>query len=131
MRSQAFSDQQKAQNMMSQKTMEISPRHPIIAELNELVAAEKDDETTADLAWMLLDNALMASGFPPHSLEEFSSRVYRLLQKGLSLDSLDLKPEIEIPDEPEVNADAGDDFADLDDMDLSDLDDFAGAGDEL
>merc|ERR1711988_1103108 len=63
MRSQAFSDPSRAQYMNSQKTMEINPRHPIIAELNRQVEQSPESEETADTAWLLYDTALLQSGF--------------------------------------------------------------------
>jgi len=117
MRAQAFSEKQAMGQMSSQKTMEINPRHPIIAELKELVAAEKDDEHTSDLAWLLLDNALMQSGFEASDLAAFSARALRLLQNGLSVESMDLLPEIEVPDEPEEEEEEEEEAVDLDDFD--------------
>jgi len=117
MRAQAFSEKQAMGQMSSQKTMEINPRHPIIAELKELVAAEKDDEHTSDLAWLLLDNALMQSGFEASDLAAFSARALRLLQNGLSVESMDLLPEIEVSDEPEEEEEEEEEAVDLDDFD--------------
>merc|ERR1711871_1811297 len=59
MRAQAFSEKQSMGMMMSQKTMELNPRHPIVNELLQKVKDEKTDEDTENLAWLLLDNALM------------------------------------------------------------------------
>merc|ERR1711898_24610 len=89
MRAQAFSEKQSMGMMMSQKTMELNPRHPIINELLTKVKDEKTDEDTENLAWLLLDNALMQSGF----------------QSGLALESSDLLPEMEVPDDPEEEED--------------------------
>ena len=69
MRAQAFSEKQSMGMMMSQKTMELNPRHPIINELLTKVKDEKTDEDTENLAWLLLDNALMQSGFQPADVE--------------------------------------------------------------
>jgi len=127
MRSQAFADQQKAQYMASQKTLEINPRHKIIAELNTIVAADNADDDTQDMAWLLLDNALMQSGFPVHDVADFNDRMLRSVFKaGLSIDSFDLNPEIEVPEE-EDEADQADDE---DSLDLDDDFDDA-ASDEL
>jgi len=125
MRSQAFADQSKTSYMQSQKTMEINPRHPVVAELNSVVAAKTDDESTNDLAWLLLDNALMQSGFPAHDAQTFNARMLRLFKSGLNLPSLDLNPELEVElDDAEDEDDAEEDI---------DLDDFADgdASDEL
>merc|ERR1712146_291971 len=71
MRSQAFSDPSRAQYMNSQKTMEINPRHPIIAELLNKVETETDSEETAYTAWLLYDTALLQSGFA-HDVDAFA-----------------------------------------------------------
>merc|ERR1711871_224240 len=52
MRAQAFSEKQSMGMMMSQKTMELNPRHPIINELLTKVKDEKTDEDTENLAWL-------------------------------------------------------------------------------
>ena len=116
MRAQAFSEKQAMGQMSSQKTMEINPRHPIIAKLKELVAAEKDDEYTSDLSWLLLDNALMQSGFEASDVAAFSERALRILKSGLAVESMDLLPEIEVPDEPEEEEEEEEDAVDLDDF---------------
>jgi heat shock protein beta len=115
MRAQAFSEKQNMAMMQTQKTMEINPRHPIVARLNEVVKAEGDDEAMSDLAWLLLDNALMQSGFEPTDFAAFSTRALSIISKGLTLESTDLLPEIEVPDEPEEEEEE-DDAVDLDDF---------------
>lgn len=118
MRSQAFTDQQKTQYMASQKTLEINPRHKIVAELNAIVAADKDDDDTEDMAWLLLDNALMQSGFPVYDVQKFNDRMLRSVFKaGLNLESFELNPEIEVPEEEEEEEDEDAEPVDLDDED--------------
>jgi len=106
MQSQAFADNKRTQYLVSKKTMEINPRHPIVVELLKRTAESPDDEATKDLAWLLHDTALLNSGFPVSDAKDFSARMYRTLQQGLSLDSLDLVPEIEVPEEPEEEEEA-------------------------
>lgn len=101
MHSQAFADNKRTSYLVSKKTMEINPRHPIVVELLKRTTESPDDESTTDLAWLLHDTALLNSGFPVSDAKAFSKRMYRTLQQGLSLDSLDLVPEIEVPEEPE------------------------------
>merc|ERR1719269_2409 len=74
MRAQAFSEKQSMGMMMSQKTMELNPRHPIINELLAKVKDEQTNEDTENLAWLLLDNALMQSGFQPTDVDAFAKR---------------------------------------------------------
>merc|ERR1712070_429070 len=124
MRSQAFSDPSRAQYMNSPKTMEINPRHPIIAALNR--ALQEDDEpseSVKDTAWLLYDTALLQSGFAQDNVDAFASRMFRTMKSALNLDSLDLEEEIEVP------ADDDDEDDDEEEEDLED--DFEDGSDEL
>jgi heat shock protein beta len=103
MRSQAFSDTDRMKYMLSKKTMEVNPRHPLIAHMNEL-AAEDDAEDNNDLrqnVHLLYDTALLNSGFQMDDPKAFAQRMYSLMKSGFELDSLDLLPEIEVPEEEE------------------------------
>ena len=101
MRSQAFSDPSRAQYMNSQKTMEINPRHPIIAELNRQVGFAQDD------------------------VDAFALRMYRTMRGALKLESLELEPEVDVPEEEEEDEDEDDEDFDDDD------DEEEGGSDEL
>merc|ERR1712139_685754 len=125
MRAQAFSEKQNMGMMQSQKTMEINPRHPIVAELNAKVKAEDTTEATADLAWLLLDNALMQSGFQPADVDAFAQRALKIIQSGLALESSELLPEMEVPEDEEEEED------DEDEVDLDAFGDDAEEKDEL
>ena len=120
MKAQAFADPSRAQFLLAKKTMEINPRHPIIAKLAALAEADADVTTTgskdlagADLAMLLYDTALLNSGFSIDDTKDFAGRMYRLMKSGLSLDSLDPLPEPVLPSEtPEPKAAAADDEED-------------------
>jgi heat shock protein beta len=101
MKSQAFADNDRTATMSSKRTMEMNPRHPIIIELSKRASEAPEDEATKDLAWMLLDTALMNSGFQLEDPKDFASRMYRLMKSGLDLDSLELAPEAEVPEDEE------------------------------
>merc|ERR1712167_141587 len=74
----------------------------IVVELLKRTEEDPDSEETKVLAWLLHDTALLNSGFPVADAQAFSKRMYRTMSSGLNLDSLDLVPEIEVPEEPEV-----------------------------
>merc|ERR1712048_1058785 len=100
MKSQAFSDAKKSSYLFSQKTMEINPRHPIIRELNKRVSGDGEvSEEVKDLALVLLDTALLNSGFHMEDSKDFAARMYRVMKAGLGLESLDLHEHDEIPPE--------------------------------
>merc|ERR1711968_156240 len=50
MQSQAFADNKRTSYLVSKKTMEINPRHPIIIELKKRAEESPDDDDTKDLA---------------------------------------------------------------------------------
>jgi len=112
MKAQAFSDNKQQAYMMSKKTMEINPRHPIVSELNKLVSAEEKDEEKeekfSDLSWLLYDTASLSSGFQMEDATGFAARMYRLMKSGLNLSSLELEPEVEVPAEEEPAEEAED-----------------------
>jgi len=101
MKSQAFADNSRTQVLVSKKTMEVNPRHPIVVKLLALAESAPDAESTKDLAWLLYDTAVATSGYEMESPAEFSGRVFRMMQKEMGLKSLDLEAEIEVPEEEE------------------------------
>merc|ERR1712187_743416 len=123
MKSQVFSDAKKSAYLFSKKTLEINPRHPIIAELNNRVQAageDKVDEETKDLALVMLDTALLNSGFHMEDSVDFSNRMYRVMKAGLGLKTLELNDHIEVPAEPESDEDDEEELFDDDDEDEDD-----------
>merc|ERR1712151_108382 len=129
MKSQAFSDAKKSSYLFSKKTMEINPRHPIIIELNNRVKDKKEvPEEVKDMAMVLLDTALLNSGFHMEDSGDFSQRMYRVMKSAFGLKSLDLVDHVEVPEEPETADDDGEEdeeelFDDDDDKDDDDDDD--------
>ena len=85
--------------MAAQRTLELNPRHPIVVELNRLVVEAPSEESTKDLAYLLYDTALLASGFIQDDTEGFSNRMYRTMASSLNIKSLDLVEETEDEEE--------------------------------
>jgi heat shock protein 90kDa beta len=101
MRAQTFTDEEQVRSMAAQRTLELNPRHPIVVELNKLVVEAPSDESTRDLAYLLYDTALLASGFAQDDTEGFSDRMYRSMASNLNIKSLSLVEEIEDDEEEE------------------------------
>jgi len=102
MRSQTFSSAENVKAMAASRTLELNPRHPIIIELNNLVKDAPDDQSTKDLAFLIHDTALLASGFMHEDPDSFSERMYRALATNLNIKSLDLADEIVFEEEEEA-----------------------------
>lgn len=119
MKSQTFGNGQQGLSAISgtkSAIMEVNPRHPIVNQLNDMFKANPEDDKAKNLAWMLLDTAIVNSGYELTHADHFASRVYRIMQDNLGLESLSLEPEIEVTVDEEPSSDAETEEAeDLDD----------------
>jgi len=101
MKAQTMGNNDRASAMVSQKTLEINPAHPIIRELKSRIEADAKDQEAKDIASTLFDVALVGTGLTPADPSDFAARLQVLMRLGLgvSKDAAIEEPEVEIEEE--------------------------------
>jgi len=107
--------------MISKKTMEINPDHPIIRTLKDRITKDATDQTTRDLVLMLFDTSLLTSGFAIDDATSYASRIHKMIRLAITDDGdeEDAAPEpaAASADVPPAAADAGKDVSAMEDVD--------------
>merc|ERR1712084_174429 len=117
MKAQAFQNKDQLSTMSGRKTLEINPKHPVVADLLAKVKTDKEDKAAVDTAQVLFQTALIESGYDIADPSALVNRVYRLMSKELGVDPDAPLKEVEVPEEEEEAEEE-----DKDDKDESDAD---------
>merc|ERR1719197_1887832 len=107
MKAQTMGSQDKSQEMVSQKTLEINPAHPIVRELKSRVEADDKDQEAMDIAHTLFDVALIGTGLTPSDPTEFGARLQVLMRLGLGVSKDAPIEEPEVPEDPPEEPEEG------------------------
>merc|ERR1712050_65439 len=83
MKAQAFQNKDQLSTMSGRKTLEINPKHPVVADLLAKVKTDKEDKAAVDTAQVLFQTALIESGYDIADPSALVNRVYRLMSKSL------------------------------------------------
>jgi len=117
MKAQALRDNSTASYMVSKKTMEINPHHPIVKALKKKADEDKSDKTVKDLVWLLFDTSLLTSGFSLEDPTGYAERIHRMIKLGLSVDDEDIDAAKTGGEEPVEEVDAGEGESKMEEVD--------------
>merc|ERR1711970_1496468 len=94
MKAQTMGNQDRSSSMVSQKTFEINPAHPIIRELKSRIENDDKDQEAIDVA-------LTGTGLTPADTTEFGTRLQVLMRLGLGVSKDAPIEEPVVPEDPE------------------------------
>jgi len=94
------------------KALEFNPRHPVLKELLRRVEADTQDPKAKEIAEILLDTAILRSGYMLQETSKFADSIDRMMRATLNVND-EFEPDFEEFPEPG----AKDDLTDNDNAD--------------
>lgn len=82
------------------KALEFNPRHPVLKELLRRVDSDPEDPKAKEIAQLLLDTAVLRSGYMLQETSKFADSIDRMMRSTLNVDD-EFDPEVE--EFPEAN----------------------------
>ncbi|CAG9809039.1 unnamed protein product [Chironomus riparius] len=77
------------------KALEFNPRHPVIRELLRKIDADPQDTRAKEIAELLLDTAVLRSGYMLQETSQFADSIDRLMRTSLNVEHEEFDPEFE------------------------------------
>merc|ERR1712061_670407 len=93
MKAQALRDTSTMGYMAAKKHLEINPDHSIVENLRQRAEADKNDKSVKDLVLLLLETALLSSGFSLEDPAVHAKRIHRMIKLVLCIDEDDAAEE--------------------------------------
>lgn len=100
--------------MVSKKTMEINPDHPVVVELKKRADGDSGDRTIKDLIWLLYETSLLTSGFLLDDPTSFGSRIHKMISFALNINEDEKAQEEDLPPTLESTAATNTKMEDID-----------------
>jgi molecular chaperone HtpG len=128
MKAQALGKNNQMMSFMSgRRTMEINPKNRLVQLLKGRFDKDKDDKAVKDMTYLFFETATLSSGFSLEKPVDYSNRIYRMLELGLSgFDELDEAVEPAEPIEPTEPTEE-----EVKDMKIDGLDDLPPLGNSM
>lgn len=89
MRAQALKDTSTMSYMSAKKHLEINGDNGIVAELASRIEKDASDKVARDVTFLLYDVSLVSSGFVLHDSKKLVTRLNKMIEMGLGIESID------------------------------------------